>query len=402
LKYEYINFLSAGLSRGESTKFLNFSRLVAFGGIALGSMALIISLSVLEGFEHKLFESAVSYTSHISARSYSNKPLENSDEVIDELKTKFPQITRISKNIDGQALIRKAKDIEGIGLRGVESKQQLEKIQLKDGSLDSTLNSQYSLAIGTGLARKIDAKVGDEVIIYGLVPDKLTESRIKKMKITAIVQTGMAKYDDILAITSYEIAREMFAYPEGAISLLEIDIDDINQATNLATQFEDVIGFPYFFLTYFDLHIQEFMWIQLQKEPIPLALGFIVAVAALNVITVLLITVVEKTKAIGLFRALGMKRKYIMFLFFQQGLKITLGASLFGCLLGFITCWLQDTYSIIKLDGSIYFLDVAPVSFNPNHYAIVILTTLLLGLVVTIIPAYAASRVNPVTALRFK
>jgi lipoprotein-releasing system permease protein len=170
----------------------------------------------------------------------------------------------------------------------------------------------------------------------------------------------------------------------------------------LASKIEDLLGYPFFCYTVFDLHSSMFAWIELQKAPIPLVLALISIVAVFNIITTLLITVVEKTHSIGIFKALGMKSKDILLIFVFQGVFIGLMGTLTGCSLGFLACLLQKTYGIIKLQGDIYFLDTLPMQISLWHYAVVGSLSIILSFISSFIPASIAVRVNTIKAIRFK
>jgi len=168
---------------------------------------------------------------------------------------------------------------------------------------------------------------------------------------------------------------------ENSANSLDIILYDINKAQQIAGKIEKSLGYPFYVYTVFDLHSSVFAWIELQKEPIPLVLGLISIVAVFNIITVLLITVVEKTYSIGILRALGMSRKNII--------KIIAGL-------------IQKSYKIVSLEGEMYFLDALPIKFELWHFAIVISTALLLSFFATLIPSFIAAKIQPVKALRFK
>ena len=144
-----------------------------------------------------------------------------------------------------------------------------------------------------------------------------------------------------------------------------------------------------------------FAWIELQKKPIPIVLGLISIVAVLNVLTMLLISVVEKTHSIGILRAIGMQRRDIMRVFILQGVGVGAAGTFAGCGLGYLICALQYWFKIIHLEGDVYFVDVLPIAFSIWHLVTVVGFSLLISLFATLIPAWIATRISPVQALRF-
>jgi lipoprotein-releasing system permease protein len=145
-----------------------------------------------------------------------------------------------------------------------------------------------------------------------------------------------------------------------------------------------------------------FAWIELQKEPIPIVLGLISIVAVFNILTILLITVVEKTHSIGILRALGLTNREIISIFIYQGTSIGFFGTLLGCGLALAFSIVQQQYGLIHLPGEIYFMDKLPVAINPIHYVIVIGISVVLSLAATLIPSFIAVKINTIKALRFK
>ena len=225
---------------------------------------------------------------------------------------------------------------------------------------------------------------------------------IEKFRLKGIYETGMAQYDDIYVYIPFKKSASFFKMPENRASSIDIMLYDVNEAPAVAKNIEELLGYPYFCYTVYDLHKAIFTWIEYQKAPIPLVLGLISIVAVLNIITILLITVVEKTHSIGILRAIGMKKSGIISIFVFQGTTIGLIGTLTGCSLGFFLCWLQLHFSIIKLDGSVYFLDTLPIKLSLWHYEIVISISILLSVLATFIPSFIASKISPIRAIRFR
>jgi lipoprotein-releasing system permease protein len=154
--------------------------------------------------------------------------------------------------------------------------------------------------------------------------------------------------------------------------------------------------------TVYDLHAGMFHWIELQKEPIPIVLSLIGIVAIMNILTSLLIIVIEKTRSIGILKSLGMKQFSIMTIFSLQGIALGIIGITIGCLGSFALCTIQQNYGIITLNADLYFIDVLPVSMKAWHYYLVGGSALALSLFATIIPAFVASRISPTKAMLFK
>ena len=212
----------------------------------------------------------------------------------------------------------------------------------------------------------------------------------------------MAQYDELIVYTDLKTSQDLFGYKSTKVTAIEIMLDDVTKANPVSLAIEDELGYPFYALSVYDLHRSIFAWIELQKEPIPIVLGLISIVAVLNIITTLLIIVVEKTYSIGILRTLGLTTKGILKIFVFRGLKLGLSGSLTGAALGFILVLLQKEFGIIRLKGEIYFLNSAPVDISLWHYEVVIGVSIVLTLLSTLIPSYIASKIRPLRAIRFK
>jgi len=408
LNLELIKYISGRLSSSaKRQRFQNFSRMVALISVTLGSIALLISLSVLSGFEKALREKAIKSTSHIKLFSYNRKPLPDYPSTIEKVKFNFPEIKSIAPSIEREGLIRSDINIEGILIRGIKTELDITNLNedIVEGRLKFSEEGSKELIIGRSLARKLNVHAGDSLVLYAMREQEyntMAYPDISKFIITGVYETGMSKYDDMLVYIPFKTAAMIFNVPDGYTLGYEIMLNDIQQAKEITTMLEEELGYPYYGYTVFELHGAMFAWIELQKEPIPIVLGLISIVAVFNILTILLITVVEKTKTIGILRTLGLTNKEIMSVFIYQGSFIGLTGAILGSGIALAFCLLQQFFGFISLPGNIYFVDSLPVDINPYHYLIVIISVLFLSFISTLIPALVAVKVNTISALRFR
>jgi lipoprotein-releasing system permease protein len=391
----------------KRTGFLNFARVVAFTSVLLGSMALIISLSVLEGFDKMLRENAVKFTSHISVRGFDNRMVDDYEGKIKQLKKAFPEIKEVAPVFQREGLIRTKKYVEGVQIRGFDPKADITglKDNVIEGSFDFSDIKASEIIVGKRLARKLGVGEGDKVVVYAVNEfnsDNIPTPEIDKFTVRGIFETGMAKYDDLYVYIPAAKAQSFFDIASNQANTLEVILNDVNNSGMIAAKIDDLIGYPFYTYTVFELHSAIFTWIEIQKEPIPIVLGLISIVAVLSIVTILLISVVEKTRSIGILRSLGMQRSGILKIFVYQGLYVGIAGTLAGCLLGLGLGYLQKSFKLIALQGRVYILDSLPVQFELWHFEIVFGVSLLFTLLATLLPAYIASRVTPVRALRYK
>lgn len=408
MKFNYIRLIAKRFSgSARDRRFLNFARIMALLSVTIGSMALVISLAVLEGFQKELLDTAVQSRSHIVLTSFRHEPLGDYPATVKTLETEFPQIEGVAPIAEKEGLVRSSGNVEGVMLRGVFPEKDLTgmKEKMVEGSWEFSSSEAHEVIIGQRLAEKIGAAPGDELVVYAIdmsAAGKLPRPRADKFRITGLYRTGMAQYDDVFIYMPFAAAAEFFRYPEGSASSFEIMVSDVERAGELSEKISTRLGYPYFTLTVFDLHASMFAWIDLQKEPIPIVLTLISIVAVMNIISTLLIIVVEKTNSIGILRALGMRSRNILSIFIVQGVSIGLAGTLLGSGIGAGLCFLQQQFGIISLQGDVYFLDAVPISMLPWHFAVIIGMSLLLSFLATLIPALVATRINPLRAIKFK
>lgn len=401
-------FISKRLSKpAEDRSFLGFVRVVALISITLGSMALIISLSVLQGFEKALFENAVKFNSHITVNAFERKIINNTPELINNLRSLVHGISSLSPSIERQGLLKSKNTLEAVLIKGFDAKNDITKIKsnLIRGTFEFSDKFSKEIVISKRMSEKMNVSIGDNLILYSMRESpsgNLAYPDIDKFKIIGIYQTGFAKYDDATVFIPFFTAHRVFQIPENSATSLEIMVSDLNIVQSLSEKIQSVIGYKYFTLTVFEINSSAFAWIELQKDPIPIVLGLISLVAVSNILTILLITVVEKTHSIGILRALGVTSRDIIKIFIFQGLSIAVLGNLIGCSFALLFTFLQKNFGLINLRGEVYFLDTLPISIDIWHYITVIVISLTLSLISTLIPSYIATRINTIQAIRFK
>ncbi len=405
MKLGNIRYLAKKLdAEGSKKKFAGFTRIFAFVSIMLGSAALIISLSVLDGFESELRKTAVKFTSHITLQGFDSRRIENYPKIINDVTNKFPEIISANPVIQKEALIRGKNGTDGIVLKGI-SADNISQSDISNSLVKGEFDiSSKSIVIGKALAEKIGADTGSNILIYNIDFQSGINSapQYKQFKVSGIYETGMMQYDETLAFIDFYVAKELSDTPDNNCTHIEFMLEDFNYAPELSLMIDDFVGFPYFTLTVFDMHAAIFAWIGLQKEPIPLVLGLITLVAVMNIITSVLVLIVEKTYSIGILRTLGIRNSDLLKIFILKGMKTGVLGSLTGSLVAFVLLMLQKHFELIRLKGEIYFLTTAPVEISIWHYIVVFGVSFILTFAVTLVPALITLKISPLKAIRFR
>ena len=388
----------------KDSRLLNLISVISIVGISLGVATLIIALSVLNGFEKTLTQKITDFDSHIKILSY-RESLPKADEYLLKLKNKFNgQIDFISPSISKLAIISTKNRKEGINIKGIVEAKEIDKI--KSNMIEGELNfdKENSLVIGKTLATKLLIKVGDKVTLFALKNDKIPSMddlpNIQNFFVVGIFESGMAEYDNMIGYTGLSTAQNLFAMP-GEINGIDIKLNSVNKIDSIAQVIRKELRYPYYARTIYEIYRNIFSWIELQKKPIPIVLGLIIIVAVFNIISALLMLVLEKTNAVGILKSLGAKGSSIIKIFFYQGIYLSAIGIITGNILAWFLMFLQLELDIIKVPSSVYFVTRVPIELSADVFLLVSIVTFILALLAAVIPSYFASRINPVSALRF-
>jgi lipoprotein-releasing system permease protein len=382
MPYEYFLF-KRFLLPGKKSNFVSFITFISIAGIAIGVAVIIISVSVLNGFEQEITKKAVSVSSHIQVTTF-----------------------RPGGIADYQTVIKFKDNTDGIILKGVRSSDNIFNSQRKivngSGEISMVDSGLSSIVIGNKLADKLNIGIGSKVFIIATVglPSASNPPSVKPFKVIGIYESNLKEYDDVLLYCDLSAAQKLFGMGNN-VTGIELMLNDINNIKDATVKIRHILGYPFYPRSVFQIYRGLFTWVELQKKPIPLVLGLIVIVAAFNVIAFLLMIVLEKTETIGILKSMGSTNRDIIKIFFYQGLFISIIGIILGNILGYGLCLLELEYNIIKLPD-IYYMTHVPILINWNLGIIITVLTLILSMVVTIIPSYLASKLNPVTSLRFK
>jgi lipoprotein-releasing system permease protein len=396
------------LKPGKESNFISFITLISISGVAIGVTALIIAVSVLNGFEKEITERAISVASHIQVISFKPAGIKDYQSVINQMRDPQENLGIVSAHPFAQreAVIKFKDNTEGILLKGVRGEDSIFSSQRKivqgSGNISIVDSGLSSIVIGNKLASKLNIGVGNKVFVIATVglPSPSNPPEVKPFKVIGIYESGLREYDDVLMYCSLGDAQKLFSLGSN-VTGIELMINDITRIQEVTVKIRRLLGYPLYANSVFRIYKGLFTWVELQKKPIPIVLGLIIIVAAFNIIAFLLMIVLEKTEAIGILKSLGSTNRDITKIFFLQGLFISITGIILGNILGYGLCFLELEYNLIKLPD-IYYIHHVPILLDWSTGIFITVITFLLSLIVIIIPSYLASRLSPVTSLRFK
>ncbi|MBI5631385.1 MAG: ABC transporter permease [Elusimicrobia bacterium] len=372
-------------------------------GVTTGVAALITTLSVMNGFQSDIQKKIIGAQAHITiyGQTWDSRKLAAAVE-------KDPEVSATAPFILGQAIFTCKDRTVGAVLKGLDPEKEFQvndlAKSLREGSWAGIKgNKTPGIVLGEELARHLGAWVGEEVVLVspqsaagplGLLP------RMQKFKVEGLLHTGYYEYDASTAYTSLEAAAGFFGVKAEATGL-GVKVKDLSQAESAAKRLQKELGLSFLVRSYQQMNRTLFAALKLEKAVMFLILALIILVAALNIASTLILRSVEKTRDIGLLKAMGATPGQIRRVFAAEGLLIGgLGLSS-GLGLGLILCWIIKRYPIVELPADIYYLSQVPVSVEGRDVLAVAAVGIALCLLATIYPAARAAKVDPVEAIHY-
>ena len=382
------------LASKRKERFISVISLLSILGVALGVAALIVVISVMSGFDNDFQQKIIGTNAHIVIDSpYGIKV----DPEFRNTLMSVPHVAGASFFLSGQALVRKDEQVTGVILRGIDPDGEMTVTKIDDYIKEGDIRFRKGdVVIGIELARKLGVDIGDGL---RLVTSSCVDGR--NFKVRGIFASGMYDYDSNLIYTSIADGQDLLALV-GTASGIAIKVDDMSNVTKVKKSFQDMVSPPTVVRTWMDANKNFLTAIKLEKTVMFIILTLIVMVACFNIASALIMTVLEKTKDIGILKALGASRFDIMAVFALQGAMTGVMGTALGALTGIALCWILKTYKFITLPSDIYYIDKLPIRMEAGDVAVIILSSLAISFLATLYPSYKAARLDPVEALRYE
>ncbi len=423
------------LTRRRKTGFISLISLISVLGVGVGVMALIVVLSVMSGFDQELKAKIVNVNPHL--RIEKENGIDDPQLLINRINSwGSSQIKTVSPFVEGQAILRSSKNATGILVKGLDpfredlgifSKNMLwgnlsfspfKETQVKKrffGLFKKVSHrSLPTIVIGQGLAQVLG--VGPEEEVSLIVPYaeegkpfSLNRAEIRRYKVAGIFRLGMSDFDASLALINLDEAQSLYHLGK-KVTGMSIRFQDVDQAESLKIRFRTELGPDYWIRSWYDMNRSFFSALKVEKNVMTILLTLIVLVAAFNIVSTLIMVVMEKIKDIGILRALGATRKSIRKIFVIEGFSVGFFGVIFGAITGLLLAFnlnsvsnfIEETTGFAVFPSDIYYLDRIPTEINFWDVTTVIAMALLTSILAGLYPAQRAAALNPVEALRYE
>jgi lipoprotein-releasing system permease protein len=375
-------------------------------------MVMIITLAFASGFQKTVSQKIFSFWGHIRVQNYEavrvsiaeETPIIKNDTVLN-LGAVNPEIRKVQVFATKNAIIKSSESIEMVLLKGVDNHYDFSNLAnfLVQGRWvrfdDSSYNKEIVLSEYT--ATQLGLKLNDQLLIFFIQPDG-SSPRTRKLSICGIYKTGIEEYDKLIAIGDIRLIQRLNDWDQDQIGGYEIFLKDFNKMDEVSEDIAYRIPLGLRSNTIRQIYPSIFDWLSLQNYTIIIVLGIMIAIAILNLITCLLILVLERTRMVGVLKAIGAGNFTVQKVFLYQGAIITVTGIFFGNLFGLLICWLQQTFGLIKLPEEAYYISQAAVDVIWWHVVLIDLGTFLICFLVLLIPTLIVRKIQPVRVIQFR
>ncbi|MDH4285582.1 MAG: lipoprotein-releasing ABC transporter permease subunit [Gallionellaceae bacterium] len=395
--------------------FISFISLISMLGMALGVAALIVVLSVMNGFQKEIRARILGVAPHLKISSAESDRLGEWQPVLQGV-TRHSQVAGAAPFVAGQGMVSFEQSVHGVMVRGILPEEEGKVVdmsgKMKSGSLQALQEGGFGIVLGSDLARALGVRLGDKVLIItpqGQITPAGMLPRLKQFRVAGIFEIGMAPYDNALALIHMNDAQKLYQMGD-AVSGISARMHDLDLAPRVAIELERDLPRETFIKDWTREHANYFRAVQIEKRMMFIILSLIVAVAAFNIVSTLVMAVTDKRADIAILRTLGASPSSIMKIFIVQGAMIGVAGSLLGVGGGILLALNIDTVVpfIERMLGThflakdVYYISELPSDLHRSDVITVGCFSLLISLLATLYPSWRASRTQPAEALRYE
>jgi len=395
--------------------FISFISLISLMGITLGMTALITVMSVMNGFQKEVRTRILGVASHVQIGSLHGN-LSHWQQTAEEA-AKHPIVEAAAPYVTAQGMLSHNQVVQGVMVRGIlptmEDKVADFAKMMVSGELDNLAPGEFGIVIGMELARTMGTFLGDKIVLIspqGQVTPAGILPRLKQFTVVGIFEVGHFEYDSGLVLIHMFDAQKLYRMENDDVSGVRLKLKDLFQAPQVVTELPAMLSIDSYISDWTKQHANYFRAIQIEKRMLSLILALIIAVAAFNIVSTLVMAVTDKQSDIAILRTLGASPRSIMKIFIVQGTFIGVfgtilgvaGGTLLAYNVGDVVAFIEWLLNVQFLSREVYYISTIPSDPQMADITTVAITSFVLSLLATIYPSYRASKVNPAEALRYE
>lgn len=411
------------LNQGQQKNNIS-SPIVKIGiiGIALGVAVMIITMAVVTGFQQQIIQKITTFTSHLQINDYDpNQSLEPNPitfdkALLEEIKA-TPNVKHIQSFATKNGILKTKTENEGIVLKGIASDYDWNYLKpyVSEGSVLSITDDSVSkdIFISQTLANKLHIKLNQKLLVYFMTKKKLVdttfngqnyieyEPRVKDFYVKGIFNTGFSDFDKNLVFVDLKQIQKLNYWKENEVAGYEVYLNDFELLEPSLENLNDVVGYNYTIASVKQLQSAIFSWLDMIDINAIIIITLMVLVAAINMISALLILILERTNLVGILKALGLANGNVRKIFFHVSLQLLIKGLFFGNLIGIGFCLLQSYFKFATLNPETYYLDAVPINFSIIHILLINVGTIITCLLMMFLPTLILNKITPMKAIRF-
>jgi lipoprotein-releasing system permease protein len=418
MRYEWFIGLRYLKAKRKQT-FISIITVISIAGVMVGVMALIVVLSVMTGFEKTLKEKILGTQAHLIVMKASQEGMDRYPEVIQKLQ-EVKGVVSAAPFVFSQVMLSSGSNVSGVVLKGIDPDQEGKVTELahnlRAGRLQDLKEAQTGetpgIVLGEELSKHLSVTMGDIIQVIsplGTMTPMGMMPKMKRFRVTGIFHSGMYEYDNTMAYISLESAQRFFGMGS-EVTGVQVKTADVYKVVEIGREIRRKLGFPYWTRDWMEMNRNLFSALRLEKIAMFIILVLIVLVAAFNIISTLIMVVMEKNKDIAILKSMGATSKGILKIFMIEGLVIGVVGTFLGAALGLlaafnlekITGFVEHLFGFKILASDVYYIDKLPSQVNPLDVWIITGTAILISLLATLYPSWRASKLDPAEALRYE
>ncbi len=399
-------FLAKTIIRGKENNFSKPIIRISIIAISLGIAMMTLSMAIVDGFQEEIQKKVVGFGSHIQITKFDgqgqieNKPLSVNREFFKNIQS-IDGIKHVQVYANKPAILKTDKNNLGVILKGIGSDFDWNFFSeyIKEGkALDIVDESKSNgILISSSMASSLELQLNDELLVY-FVQDP---PRLRKLKITGIYHTGLGEMDDQIAMIDIKHIQKLNKWESSQVGGVEVLLEDFNRLDELDQTIYEEIDYDLSSTSIKEARIDIFNWLELQDVNVVVIISLLILVCGIDVISALLILILERTQMIGVLKSLGAKNKSIRSLFMYQATYIIIIGLFLGNVLGLGLALLQEQFGWLSLPQEAYFIDQVPIKLNIGKLLMLNLGTLICCLIMLIIPSNLIAKIEPSKSIRF-